>query len=131
VSAFTKGLASLADHPSSGQQQAQGKARDQQPLQRPAGSPSPFSIEPGRSVGFVKKSKVSQIRVGFVSINDQEYIVIRGWDKASNSKDDWVPRAGITIRLDLAADVADLLDRAIVEAEADGRLQLPDNGDEP
>jgi hypothetical protein len=48
-----------------------------------------------------------------------------------NSNNEWVPRAGISIRLDLAADVADLLDRAICEAEADGRLQLPDCDDEP
>jgi hypothetical protein len=98
----------------------------QQPPQRPAGSQSPFEIEPGRAVGHVKKSRVSQIRVGFATINGCEYIVIRGWDLIPNSDNEWAPRAGISIRLDLAAD---LLDRAICEAEADGRLQLPDDCD--
>jgi hypothetical protein len=98
----------------------------------PEGGRPSLDIVQGRIVGRVKKSKVSEIRVSFVLVNGRDYISIRGFDKPpEGAGGDLIPRAGISIRLDLATAVADLLDRAIVEAEADGRLQLPDNSDEP
>jgi hypothetical protein len=112
---WTAGFAALAEHSASNGY-------------RPG--PAPFETKPGKIVGTVRKSKLSEIRVSFVMMGDVECINIRAWDAPAGGKGEWVPRSGIAVRLDLCTAVADLLDRAIVEAEADGRLQLPDNGDD-